>query len=174
VYKCEAYGLTHSEASGWRISYRACGLYSKPFDWENEKTMIEYLKHKGKPTEVVKGQIDMFGGDSVIDQAITEPKELTQMTSDEIKAELDRFVEGAQWLDDKLTDVYPPKTMLAMLEKERSIRGGGPSAAAYRLYDANNHTGNNSPSMRVFTVATMLKIAQRAKEDKYDEFYEFY
>ena len=27
-YKCELYGISHSEATDWRVSYQACGMYN--------------------------------------------------------------------------------------------------------------------------------------------------
>jgi hypothetical protein len=32
--KCEAYGMTHSEATDWAQSWLACGLYNKPYSGE--------------------------------------------------------------------------------------------------------------------------------------------
>lgn len=57
--KCIAYGLSHSEATDWRISNKACGIYNKPFDG-NQRTMLEQLKiaPKGKQAEeVMEGQL---------------------------------------------------------------------------------------------------------------------
>lgn len=35
LHKCELYGLTHSEASDWRLKYTACGLFNKETDVRN-------------------------------------------------------------------------------------------------------------------------------------------
>ena len=54
-YKCECYGDTSSEATDWRISWTACGLFNKPY--EGQKSMIEIKKHYGRK----KKQIEIEG-----------------------------------------------------------------------------------------------------------------
>lgn len=59
VRKCEVYGDTRSEASDWKGSAQACGLYpDKPY---NGRNVIE-LVDRGKPKEdyQVDGQLSMF------------------------------------------------------------------------------------------------------------------
>ena len=59
--KCEAYGMTHSEASDWAKSKPACGLIAMeelPDDW------VDVIKRKpviggGKLVEVIPGQVMM-------------------------------------------------------------------------------------------------------------------
>lgn len=56
--KCVAYGVSHSEATDWKVSNRACGLYNILF--EGRKTVIDIIKTlpKGKKTEeAIEGQI---------------------------------------------------------------------------------------------------------------------
>lgn len=39
-YKCELYGISHSEATDWRLSYQACGMYNmhvKRSEWVSVK-----------------------------------------------------------------------------------------------------------------------------------------
>lgn len=60
--KCTCYGLTHSSATDWNLSFMACGLFNK--DYEGKK-VIEMLKHQTrKRKEIVEqpieGQINIF------------------------------------------------------------------------------------------------------------------
>ena len=53
-YKCEAYGVTHSDETDWDITYSACGLFNrehqgKPLAGDDELT----------PDGVIKGQVTM-------------------------------------------------------------------------------------------------------------------
>lgn len=56
VFKCDVYGETASEASDWRKSYKACGLFNKPWDGFD---IIEILKHSKRavPKPQMDGQI---------------------------------------------------------------------------------------------------------------------
>ena len=57
LHKCEMYGLTHSEASDWRLSYKACGLYNTvPYDYDKWVPILERLKRGMKPTSLIDGQ----------------------------------------------------------------------------------------------------------------------
>ncbi len=59
LYKCELYGLTHSEATDWRLSYQACGMYNMPQDMDRWVPMIEQIRHAPKGQESpIEGQID--------------------------------------------------------------------------------------------------------------------
>ncbi len=60
-YKCEAYGLTHSEASDWRLRYDACGLFNKPFDTVGHYPLIRVLRHapKDHPAVQCDGQLSL-------------------------------------------------------------------------------------------------------------------
>ena len=57
-YKCEVYGATDSEASDWRLSYEACGLYNKVY---NGNPIIRMVRPNSLPEEPIEGQIDIFG-----------------------------------------------------------------------------------------------------------------
>lgn len=61
VFKCDVYGETSSEASDWRKSYKACGLFNKPWDGIS---IIEYLKHspKKKNDLQIDGQLSLWKG----------------------------------------------------------------------------------------------------------------
>ena len=54
-YKCELYGVTHSEATDWRLSYQACGMYNQPVRGSFEPVMSR-LTHGSSP---IDGQIGM-------------------------------------------------------------------------------------------------------------------
>lgn len=59
LYKCELYGLTHSEATDWRLSYQACGMYNMPQNMDRWVPMIEQIRHAPKGQEPpIEGQID--------------------------------------------------------------------------------------------------------------------
>ena len=58
-HKCELYGLTHSEATDWRVSYQACGMYNVPQDMTYWVPMLEQIKHEPRPCDVkIDGQMD--------------------------------------------------------------------------------------------------------------------
>ena len=59
VRKCIAYGDTRSEATDWRASNSACGLYNVLFEETGKRTMLEMLPRGGRPKEapVCRGQI---------------------------------------------------------------------------------------------------------------------
>ena len=66
--KCEAYGLTHSEATDWRKKWECCGLQNR--DLPDELPVIERLKRERNAFSVpvqIEGQIGidelMKGGD---------------------------------------------------------------------------------------------------------------
>ena len=58
-YKCECYGITASIASDWRLKYRACGLYNKPYPLGG--SVMKIKKHEGHKREEVqvKGQMEL-------------------------------------------------------------------------------------------------------------------
>lgn len=58
LHKCEAYGLTHSEATDWRLRWVACGLKNLPLP--DEKPVFEQIRGQREcVTEQIKGQIGM-------------------------------------------------------------------------------------------------------------------
>jgi hypothetical protein len=62
LFKCELYGLTHSEATDWRKSYTACGLYNmhvKRSLWVDVLTRLKWGNAPKAPRPVVDGQIEM-------------------------------------------------------------------------------------------------------------------
>ena len=56
--KCSRYGLTHSEASDWAGSWRACGMYCVPL-LPGERPVIEWKVPQKAETGPVDGQITM-------------------------------------------------------------------------------------------------------------------
>ena len=61
LFKCKGYGVTSSEATDWKKSAIACGLFTSSID--GLVPLIEQMKHKKKfdANKPVEGQIDMFG-----------------------------------------------------------------------------------------------------------------
>lgn len=59
LYKCELYGLTHSNASDWRLSYQACGMYNMEVDMDNWIPVIKQIVPKPKLQLPVNGQVVM-------------------------------------------------------------------------------------------------------------------
>lgn len=56
-HKCELYGLTHSEATDWRLSYQACGMYNMPVDMDRVTPMIYQIRRSPKPDIPINGQV---------------------------------------------------------------------------------------------------------------------
>ena len=59
--KCDVYGMTHSEASDWNLSFPACGQKNKPY---NGGMIIRFVTSKvraDRATEI-EGQLEMGGG----------------------------------------------------------------------------------------------------------------
>lgn len=56
-YKCECYGITHSEASDWRVGSSACGLYNKPY---NGGPVIGIVNPQQQEEKQVEGQMSIF------------------------------------------------------------------------------------------------------------------
>ena len=60
-YKCEVYGISDSEASDWRLSYDACGMYNKVWDGN---PLIRMVKPERTMEEVLDGQKTFFEEES--------------------------------------------------------------------------------------------------------------
>jgi len=60
LLKCMAYGLTHSEATDWRVKWQACGMKDKEMD-ENYTPVFELVKGKRECAvpEQCEGQVKM-------------------------------------------------------------------------------------------------------------------
>ena len=58
-HKCELYGMSHSEATDWRLSYQACGMYNVPQDMDWFTPLFEQIKHDPKIFPPLDGQIRM-------------------------------------------------------------------------------------------------------------------
>lgn len=56
-FKCAIYGDSNSEATDWRKSYIACGLFNKD---TNEKKIYKILQHSPKKEEQIVGQISII------------------------------------------------------------------------------------------------------------------
>lgn len=50
-YKCELYGLSHSYATDWRLSYPACGMYNMEVDTDLWNPILQQIIWVPKPVE---------------------------------------------------------------------------------------------------------------------------
>lgn len=59
LLKCRAYGLTHSEATDWRVKYAACGLKDLPLP--DEPCVFDRIKGQREyiPQQECEGQVRM-------------------------------------------------------------------------------------------------------------------
>lgn len=58
--KCELYGLSHSEATDWRLANPACGMYNIDVDIERWTPVLQQIITAPKPpAPPVDGQIKM-------------------------------------------------------------------------------------------------------------------
>ena len=58
-YKCELYGMSHSDSTDWRLSWQACGMYNVPQDMERWVPMLEQIIHGAKVVPPIEGQMGM-------------------------------------------------------------------------------------------------------------------
>lgn len=58
-HKCELYGLSHSEASDWRLSWMACGMFNRPMEIELFNPVMNTLSRKRGPEPQLEGQVDI-------------------------------------------------------------------------------------------------------------------
>lgn len=58
IFKCEVYGTTNSEASDWRASYEACGMFNDD-KWTGIE-MMKKLSERPKAVEQIEGQLSLF------------------------------------------------------------------------------------------------------------------
>lgn len=56
--KCEIYGITNSEATDWRASNNACGMFNEPWDAKENMPVIETIKHIRNVRSSAPGQLD--------------------------------------------------------------------------------------------------------------------
>ena len=58
-FKCAAYGISNSEATGWGANYLACGLFN--IQIEGQIPLFEQLKHQSRKASVLTldGQMTM-------------------------------------------------------------------------------------------------------------------
>lgn len=59
LLKCKAYGLTHSEATDWRVKWPACGLKEHPLS-EDYRHVFDLIKGKREYVDdQIEGQISI-------------------------------------------------------------------------------------------------------------------
>lgn len=56
-YKCELYGMSHSEATDWRLSYQACGMYNVPQSMVTWTPLLDQIIRGRVPEQPLEGQI---------------------------------------------------------------------------------------------------------------------
>lgn len=62
-HKCELYGLSHSEATDWRLSYTACGMYNMEVNLDVATPLFEEIKYQRKsPEPPLEGQVRLEVG----------------------------------------------------------------------------------------------------------------
>ena len=49
-HKCELYGMSHSEATDWRLSFQACGMYNMPADLDLWVPVLKLILTEPKPS----------------------------------------------------------------------------------------------------------------------------
>lgn len=58
-YKCKLYGLSNSEATDWRLSWPACGMYNMDVKQSAWTPLVEQLRHSPRRGEApIDGQQD--------------------------------------------------------------------------------------------------------------------
>lgn len=57
--KCLRYGCSHSQATDWAKSWKACGAFNVPLR-EGEYTVIKRLERQRKPDDKAQGQTSLF------------------------------------------------------------------------------------------------------------------
>lgn len=58
-YKCKIYGLSHSEASDWRLSWMACGMYNVPQDMDSWVPVMKRIQHGPSAEPPLDGQVGL-------------------------------------------------------------------------------------------------------------------
>ena len=56
-YKCELYGLSHSESSDWRRGWMACGMYNVHQDMDRWVSLMKQINHGKRAEPPLDGQI---------------------------------------------------------------------------------------------------------------------
>lgn len=58
-YKCELYGISRSEATDWRLSFQACGMYNVPQNMETWTPLLTQINNQYRkfPDPPIEGQI---------------------------------------------------------------------------------------------------------------------
>ena len=55
--KCELYGVSNSDATDWRKSWQACGMYNVPQDMDRWVPLIKQLSWQARPEPPLEGQV---------------------------------------------------------------------------------------------------------------------
>ena len=58
-YKCKLYGLSHGEATDWRLHYQACGMYGVEQDMSHWTPIVVQIKQGPRLVPTIDGQVGM-------------------------------------------------------------------------------------------------------------------
>jgi len=58
-HKCDLYGMSHSEATDWRLSWMACGMFNVPVDTDRMNPVYKTLSNRREPEPQLEGQMDI-------------------------------------------------------------------------------------------------------------------
>ena len=58
-HKCELYGISHSEATDWRLSFQACGMFNAGIDMEHWICVLDAIRRqsRGNMDSPLEGQM---------------------------------------------------------------------------------------------------------------------
>lgn len=59
LHKCALYGITHSDATDWRLSYKACGMFNRSPD-DNWIPVLKRLKQATETIDQLPGQLNFL------------------------------------------------------------------------------------------------------------------
>ena len=59
--KCELYGMSHSEASDWKLANIACGMYNMPVELDQWVPVLRQITNSPKVAPPLDGQVKMEG-----------------------------------------------------------------------------------------------------------------
>lgn len=57
-HKCELYGMSHSEATDWRLSWMACGMFNVAVETDRMNPVYKTLSNNREPEPQCEGQMD--------------------------------------------------------------------------------------------------------------------
>ena len=58
-HKCKLYGMSHSDATDWRLSWMAFGMFNVSVDTDKMNSVYKTLSNKREPEPQLEGQMDI-------------------------------------------------------------------------------------------------------------------